>query len=227
MRKIVAGLLMVAAAGCGTSSSSNGEQLAGMIKGQPFAPAEIVFVGPKSSAGCTFDGMSIPDNVNVSAVTLAFSAQAGVCDLAKNPCQARKNFTYASGVLAHGGLGTMALDAGTYKVYADQQSAQVDIGSAGLGLRAGVLVGDRTDASCMPGIDPQNPSASAASGTITLTSVSATQIAGTIDVTFKDGGYLKGPFTASGCAAPMLDTCTIDMKNLPMIPQCTSTPTCQ
>lgn len=222
MRKLLALSAALALAACGDDDDESGPALTGRLNGQAFDPTELVFSGPRSSDTCSIDvgvGAAIP--FANSAVILGFAAQPGLCALATNPCAGRRSFPFVWGLVATAVLAGTAqpVATGPYTVYADITRVPFDPLNPTAPLRAAVFRGERTDASCLPVADPP-----VASGTIRIDAIGATEVRGEIDVTFADGqgGFLRGPFTATPCAGAEFDVC------LPEPPACTTgAPTCQ
>lgn len=220
MRKLlVLTVALAAVAGCG-DDDDGGPSLTGRIHGETFNPVEMVFSGPSTDPGCSYQ---LPTGGAItfanSALVLGFSAQPGVCALATDPCSGKKSFPFVWGLVASASLiGTaQPVGAGSYTVYAD--IFQAVPGDLTAPIRAAVFQAQRTDATtCLPDDDPPS-----ASGTIRIDVISASEVRGEIDVTFTDGqgGFLRGPFTATPCAAEF-DVC------LPAPAECsTGAPVCQ
>lgn len=211
--------LAIAATACGSSSSHDGA-LSGTIRGKSFTVVEAAFVGPESSDSCTIEVPQGSGTITIpyapASVLLGFSSQAGICALAQAPCAERKSFGIVAGALVHARVGLAgpvtapALDAGTYPVVVDPGSLTPDATGA---LRVALVSSEETDATCsdLASVD--------ATGSIVVDAVSATEIRGTVSLTFSDGGRLEGPFVATRCAVSY-DACT------PAPPSCTGTPTC-
>jgi hypothetical protein len=224
MRKLLSFTIALAVlAGCGDDDDDGGPALTGKIRGQTFNPAEVVFAGPQQSASCEFPGF--PITYGIGDALIAFSPEAGAgCALA-DPCQGRKSFTFVAGLLAHAVVPATeqapALDAGSYSVYASLDDAIPDLAASAAGgpVRTSLLTAEQTDASCLPVAAPPS-----ATGTIRIDAVSTTEIRGQIDVTFADGqgGFLRGPFTATPCAAFDFDACFSDVGLT-----CSGAATCQ
>jgi hypothetical protein len=221
MRKLlVLTVALAVLAGCGDDDDDGGDpSLTGRIHGAAFDPVETVFSGPTGSSSCSYE---LPTGGTISfaneALVLGFSAQPGVCALATDPCSGKKSFPFVWGLVASASLigAAQPVGPGSYTVYAD--IFQAVPGDLTAPIRAAVFQGQRTDATCLP--DDAPPSAS---GTIRIDVISASEVRGEIDVTFADGqgGFLRGPFTASPCAAEF-DVC------LPAPAECsTGAPVCQ
>ncbi len=221
MRKLLALSAALALAACGDDDDESGPALTGRLNGQAFDPTELVFSGPRTSNDCSFVlGGGVPVPFANSAVILGFAAQPGLCALATDPCTGRRSFPFVWGLVATAVLGggtAQPVATGSFTVYADiTQAVPADLTAP---IRAAVFRGERTDASCLPVADPP-----VASGTIRIDAIGATEVRGEIDVTFADGqgGFLRGPFTATPCAGAEFDVC------LPEPPACTTgAPTCQ
>lgn len=206
MRKLLSLTIALAIlAACGDDDDDGGgPALTGKLHGQTFDPVEMVFSGPSTDSGCSFElspGSSI--SFANSALVLGFSAQPGVCALATAPCSGKKSFPFVWGLVASASLigAAQPVGTGSYTVYADIfQAVPADLTAP---IRAAVFQAQRTDATCLPDVAPPP-----ASGTVRLDVISASEVRGNIDVTFADGqgGFLRGPFTATPCAADF-DVC--------------------
>lgn len=196
----------LAAAGCG----SNDEKSFGKVFGQDFTPVEVAFVGPANES-CAFPTVP-PTPYSLSAILIGFSSTPGICALATDPCVGHKNFTFVGGTVAHADLDGPApgLQTGTYTVYANPGTATPD---ANLEIRAALLAPVRTDAVCA------ETSGAPGSGTIRLDEIGTTQVRGSVDVTFPDGGWLKGAFVATRCDTTF-DVCEGSPDSCGGIPTC-------
>ncbi len=214
MRRSIAGLAWVVLAACGGGGGGSGGStpVSGTIGGQPFTPAEAsaVVAGP---ATCTVQSQT----VSVKAFALRFTSYTGACtDLTSDPlCKLTASSQSAMVVFADvGAVSPPTLGAGTFQVDPDPTNVR-----PGGGALAGTLVASfggyvATTASC-----PAGTTARVAKGTLTVTSVSATEIAGSIDVIFGTLGTgntfvpgtdtLKGDFTATVCGTLAADLCSL------------------
>lgn len=208
-RRSLVAVILVTLAGCGSSSSSS-EKLTARAFGTTFTPVEVAFVGP-ADASCTFPDPPIA--YANSAVLIGFSAKAGLCARATDPCTGQKDLTFIAGTVAHAQLQSEVapgLQVGTYTVYADVTAALPDLNGE---IRAAVLEPIRSDAACV------ETDGDAGTGTLTLESIETTEVRGRVDVTFPDGGFLRGPFVATPCATTF-EVCSGSPRS------CEGTPTC-
>lgn len=218
--RIALALAALAAAGCGSSSHDSGPtELTGTVRGQPFTVVEAAFAGPETSNACTIDipGLPAPVPYAPSSVLLGFSRSPGLCQTLTTPCAMKKSFGLVGGLLVHArisltGAGVTAppLDAAGYPVVADPGNLTPDATGA---VRVGIFSANETDDACV------DKASIDATGTATISAISANEIRGSLDLTFEDGGKLAGPFVATRCAVTY-DACT------PAPPICNGTPTC-
>lgn len=211
-------LAALAATGCGSDGDGDGPtRLAGTIRGQPFTVVEAAFAGPESSDACTIDAGAGSLPYAPSSVLLGFARSPGLCDLLTAPCALKKGYGLVGGLLVHARIGLLGpvtappLDPASYPVVDDPSTLTPDATGA---VRVGLFSAEETDAACadLPSID-------ATTGTVTLSVVSASELRGTVDLRFEDGGTLQGPFVAARCPVTY-EVCT------PEPPACTGTPTC-
>lgn len=182
-------VLLLTLAGCGSSGSS--EKLTGRAFGAPFTPVEVTYVGP-ADAACQFPAVPPVVYAN-SAVLVGFSSAPGLCALATDPCAGHRDLRFMVGTVAHAQLGTdtaPGLQPGAYTVHDDPTDALPDQNGE---IRAAVLAPVQTDATCLPA------NAAAGTGEIRLDVIGPTELRGHVDVTFPDGGFLRGPFVATRC----------------------------
>jgi len=217
----VAAVSMMAACGGGGGGSSEGA-VSGTIGGQAFTPTETraVIAGPSN---CTVQ--STP--VNVKAFALRFASFTGVCTaLASDPlCELTHSAQTVSVVFADVGVGGVSptLGAGTFTLTSDPTSltgaeahtnpSDPLVGTLSIAFGGAVVTG----ASCQMATAPQ-----AAQGTLTVKSVTASEITGSVDLTFGTGtDMLKGDFAAALCS-PITDVCPLAETG----GTCSGTPTC-
>lgn len=213
-------LAALAAAGCGSSGNDGGPTaLAGTVRGQPFTVVEAAFAGPETSNDCSIEvGLPAPLPYAPSSVLIGFSKSPGICDTLTAPCAMKKRFGLVGGMLVHARIGLSGaaavtappLDAASYPVVADPSTLTPDSTGA---VRVGIFSAEETDDACL------DEASIGATGTATISAVSASEIRGSLDLTFEDGGTLKGPFVAQRCAVTY-DACD------PAPPICNGTPTC-
>jgi hypothetical protein len=217
MRRWLVGMASVALAACGSGSGSGGggsHAVAGTIGGQAFTPAEVsaVVAGP---ATCTVQ----TNTVDVKAFAIRLASFTGVCaDLASDPlCKLDASSRSVTLVFADIGVaGTApALGAGTFQVDPNPANAQVVTSGPLAGtLYASFATAVETGATCPAGTVGQ-----VAKGTLTIGSVDAATVTGSLDLTFGtvDQAFaftpgtdtLKGDFTATVCAEAIGDLCSI------------------
>jgi hypothetical protein len=207
--RVLSSVAAAAALGCGSSSSSVPATLTAVIGGHTFNPGEVVFV-PEKSATCNFAGTPVP----LTAMVLGLSETTGACGLLQMPCAGRASFRLSVaavglGILPWSGNPTPAaqqLEPGDYRVYdstADLQALELAALTAHK-IQASFAATESTDATCHFPADP-----TALKGNIHIDSISATQVTGTIDATAAMGDSVRGPFTASACAVPGFDPCSM------------------
>ncbi|ACL67554.1 conserved hypothetical protein [Anaeromyxobacter dehalogenans 2CP-1] len=218
--RIALALAALSAAGCGSSSNDGGgpTELTGTIRGQPFTVVEAAFAGPEASNDCSIEvGLPAPLPYAPSSVLIGFSKSPGLCQTLTTPCAMKKSFGLVGGLLVHARIGQPGtpvtappLDAAGYTVVTDPSSLTPDATGA---VRVGIFSANETDDACV------DKASIDATGTATVTAISANEIRGSLDLTFTDGGTLKGPFVAQKCAVTY-DACD------PAPPVCNGTPTC-
>jgi hypothetical protein len=168
----------MAAALLTAACDSNGlSGFTGTVHGQSFSPTEAISNATPVSAG----------SANTAAVILISNASGSCTDAAAD--RQPKNTTSMLITLADVNLTTGATAApiapGVYTV------------SPGRALRSAIVVFETTDASCQA-ISSQ--SASAASGTVSLNSVSDGAYAGRFDLMMDSSDHVTGTFNAVTCA---------------------------
>lgn len=212
-------LAALAAAGCGSSSNDSGPtELTGTVRGLPFTVVEAAFAGPETSNDCSIDFQGSPTPVPYapSSVLIGFSKSPGLCQTLTTPCAMKKSFGLVGGLLVHARISLTGapvappLDAASYPVVTDLGSLSPDTTGA---VRVGMLSAEETDDACL------DKASIGATGTATISAISANEIRGSLDLTFEDGGKLAGPFVATRCDVTY-DACT------PEPPICNGTPTC-
>ncbi len=200
MRKLVLAAA-VAVMACGSSSSSS-SSATGTIGGSPFSPAETAafYVAPVT---CSLPAVG---DKALTAVGVAFNSTTGTCNDVVQ-CVTHRNSREVMVVIAKFpviGSGQPVITTGDYAVGASMSTPQ--IGADGMGTVAfATATSTANDATCTPTV--HTPS-TAASSTIHLGEVSASRIAGTVDLTFDDGGTLSGSFSVTPCGSTP-DVCTL------------------
>lgn len=214
MRRCLVGIAWITLTACGGGGGSSSNPVSGNIGGQPFAPAgtSAVVAGP---AMCTV----LSQNVNVKAFAVRFATFADVCpDLASDPlCKLEASSRSVTVVFADIGVaGTgPSLGTGTFNVDPNPANAQaVTTGPLAGTLYASFAASVTTTASCPAGTVGQ-----VAKGTLTISTVNSTTIAGSLDLTFGtvDQAFnftpgtdtLKGDFSATVCTQSIGDLCSL------------------
>ena len=223
MRRWLVGFGFVALTACGGGGGgSSSNPVSGTIGGQAFTPAEVsaVVAGPSH---CTV----MSNDVDVKAFALRFASFTGVCTaLASDPlCELTHSAQSVTVVFADVGVGMTppTLGAGTFTLTTDPTSltsaeahtnpSDPLVGTLSIAFGGAIV----TDATCQMATAPQ-----VAQGTLTVSSVSATQIKGSVDLTFGTGtDKLKGDFTAALCS-PIENVCPLADSG----GTCTGAPTC-
>ena len=172
-------------AGCHSSSSSSGGAsitVSGTVGGEGL---EFIDVGGFASQGVGANGQ-------FSSVSVFATSKFGACGWADQSNLSRANLTsFFMLIQNNGGTSPTPVTPGTYKLGFSTLNTD-----AGVNEQVNASLGS-TDSSCMPvgfnGIQ-------ASQGTITLSSITKTQIAGSFDVSFYTmGDHLSGSFTAPVC----------------------------
>ncbi|HVP66458.1 MAG TPA: hypothetical protein VMT17_04270 [Anaeromyxobacteraceae bacterium] len=201
MKRLYAVAATAALLCCGKSSS--GPVYDGGIVGTPpagqagfsFAPADgaALFVGP---ATCTQEGVT----AQFTGLFLGFSGYSNVCGFMRThgaQCAdvGKASTTFVGVVILKGALGSVsAIGPGTYDV--GEVTGTTEVTATG----ATVTV---NDAACTNG--GPDPSTNPVGGTLTITSASAGDVKGTVDLTWTGGGF-SGPFEVIGCTTSV-DVC--------------------
>lgn len=158
------------------SSPSGSAAISGVVDGVSFAPIGAVDVGPTAtSSSVSGDADAASATTSSSGAIIFLSEKANTCSAAHLAS------TNALQVFLFGDVAP-----GTYRV---ETSADALGASGTVAASLGSF-----DASCKEAAAP----AAATSGTITITSVTATALEGSADLTF-DGGKISGTFTAPIC----------------------------
>jgi len=215
MHRVATALAVLLLAACGSSTPSDAGLgtptlvAGGQSTALPQAAAVII-----ASKSCSLSGFS----ANVGSVALAFSNHELAATRITDPCQA-----YASDILGFAAVvrinplgGSADVGQGTYTI-----STQPD--PVTLALAAGGFA--RTSATCAP-VTSGVPQITG--GKVVLTGVSATRVAGNVDLTLENGGTFKGGFDAPVLTVPGLDICALQTSGgAGVFPTCTSTVTCR
>ena len=201
MKRWIIGAATAVLVSCGSSSS--GTTYNGGINGTPpggnsgfvFTPVDggALIVGQTS---CTISSTS----AKVTGLLLGFSSYSGMCGFVRSHGVGCLDTGKASATF----VGIAVFDAdllaaspigpGTYTM-----NTQVPAGATGFIVTEGTVT--VTDAGCVDsGPDPLS-----LGGTITITSASAAQVTGSVNLTWTGGGF-SGPFDVVGCTASV-DVC--------------------
>jgi len=166
-------LLAATAAAAGLACTAPGDQAA--------PPLQVRGAVAMASGADACDVSGTPLTLTALGVLLSPSSDGAFLSDPANLCKQRANETTVHLVLWATGAGAPATFApGSYAVHQD---------AAG-GLSAFQV---HLDAAC----SPTPPNVLASSGTLTLTSVTATRVTGTLDLAFADGRSLASPFDAA------------------------------
>jgi len=187
MMRAICMALALSALSCSSGSSSDmgGGQLSGVLQGAAFNPAEGgAVVIPPGNCDTSF----------YSALILGFSATSGLCTYAQEAmlCDARASDTILTvGVVDVGTGAQTPVGPGTYTI-GGSSSRQVTASFT------------KTDATCTDSV----PGTVTASGTVTLSTITASRVAGSVDLTFSDGSHAQGSFDVALCSVTV-DFCGV------------------
>lgn len=236
MRRSLVGFVVVSLAACGGGGGGGGSTStapSGTIGGQAFTPAETVAVVTGTST-CPIPGGG-GATFSAKAFALRFGDFTGECtDLESDAlCKLKANARTITIVFADvGATASPTLGAGTFTLTTDPTSLTsaelhtdpADPLAGTLSLAFGGSVA--TTATC-----PANTVGQVAQGTLKVTSVSATGITGSVDLTFgtlngstfvPGTDKLKGDFKATTMCTPISDVCSLAATG----GACTGVPTC-
>ena len=214
MRRIESLVLAMALCAC---DGSNGEPapappVSGSIMGSQFTPADrgALVLAP---APCDIPGLGTR---SLAVLALGFSSFPDVCGFVTTTglCgDVASSLIIGVNILSAPATGTAApIGPGTYAIGVSEDG-QGNILAADAGIT-------KVDAACASA--PAIPTAQA--GSITITAVSP-RVAGTLDVTYSDGGRLAGSFDLERCSAAV-DFCTVIADSCATRPCCTTATTC-
>jgi hypothetical protein len=200
--------------GCGSSSSDGsstggggggggGTLPSGTLAGTAFTPADgTAAVLPPTA--CSVAGTS----VNGTAVTMVFSSITSTCTTyqALGACNDKANVTVVTAGIARvnaaGGTAS-AIGPGTYNL-----TTGTPVPDATGNYNYVFLGYSRTNATCVNAA----ATVTATSGSITITSITATRATGSINIAFSDGSTFSGPFDVALCSVSFnvcaLQSCT-------------------
>lgn len=187
MRRSLCVALALGALSCSSSSGGDGGggQLSGVLQGAAFNPAEGgALVIPPGNCDTSF----------YSALLLGFSATSGLCTYAQTAmlCDARASDTILTLAVIDVGTSAQApVVPGTYTVG----------GGSGYEVSASYT---KTDATCVDSV----PGTVTASGTVTVSTITASRVTGSVDVTFSDGSHVQGSFDVALCSVTV-DFCGV------------------
>lgn len=197
MRKLVV-LLTLAGAACGGGGGGGGStgSASGTVGGTAFSAAETV-AALMDPAPCPVTSLG---TVEVGALGIRFATFTGTCgDLTHSTCVSHRSSRSVTLTVARAATGTASANIGP-GTYAVADTDQFTIGTSGA-LELALGNATTTDAQCAD-------TTSAATGSLRIDQVSASQVTGHVDVSFADGGKLQGDFIASRC--PFVPaTCTV------------------
>ncbi len=189
-------VVALVASACSSSSSTGTASISGTVASTTFTVASTVAVlVPSASTNCDVEPDGGTQCVTVSsgqvlAVVLTNRAVAS-CSTVLGDIATRSAANFSN-------LDSLALDVGTssgditprtYPILTSQAEAAGTSGST-----AGLTT---TDGTCNQKLDT-----SATSGSVVITSISSTEVAGTYDVTFGTSGSFKGSFDVPICDLP-------------------------
>jgi len=209
-RAILAGTLSLLAVACaGNDQKSPG--LAGTVGGQPFSPADVRAALADSGTGtCSLNLFSsTPVDVYISGLILVFTGWADACaDYASPACVFHadgQTVTLVVARLALPGSFTSAppIQARTYTIAPDASTVNGD----GTGAYVAAFA-DATSFGASPTCDPTT-SPAVLGGSLQLTTVAQSGVAGHVEVHFDGGGSLSGDFSAQACPGVAPDICQL------------------
>jgi hypothetical protein len=193
----------------GTSSSPPGAALSGTMFGQPFTPADAAALLP-GQGSCSLSSVT----AGVTGLAVRFSSFQGLCSLMTSEnrtCGSRANTTVLTLLVVSAKIGGTAapIQPGTYNITTTIPTPSAQGNTVAEGFAA--KIGDCTTP----------PSTSfTASGTITIDTIGS-NVAGSADVTFSDGGHVSGSFSAPICGI-QVDACTVlgDLQASCIVQEC-------
>ena len=208
---VVAGVLLA----CGSSSNNNNTGTSVALSGSAnisgtLNQATAIVVNGKS---CRTSNV----NLTASAGFIGFSTLSNACQKIQQR-QDPANATIAAVALARIGTGTsVPLAVGTYTFF-DTSTGGIppfDLTTQTASLVvAGTATKNGGPASTGNGCTTVEE-AHVTGGTVTLTTVSASEVAGTVNLTLSNGGTISGSFTAPLCTTSADITATCDLSGLP------------
>lgn len=220
MRKLVLSLA-VAAMACG-SSSSNSNSVTGTIGGSSFSPAEVAgfYVAPQTC------NLPVVGSTPLTAIGIFFNSTTNTCNDVVQ-CVAHRSAREVTVVIAKFPLiqtgAQPSITTGDYTIaggatsISQPQSVDPNTGIATIAFATATRTAN--DVTCTPTV---SFAAASPAGTVHISDVSATHIAGTVNLTFEDGGTLSGSFSVTPCGtAP--NVCTLAQAG----GLCSGAPTCQ
>jgi len=208
-RRVLFGTLSLLALACGKDQKSPG--LAGTVGGKGFAPMDVRAVLADSGSGtCALPLFSSTTvDVYVSGLIVVLTSWADACaDYASPSCVFHANGQTITLVVARLGLsGSVSsappIQARTYTLGPDASYLNGD--------GSGLYVSAFADATSFGGAPTCDPTTSPAvlGGTLTLSTVASSGVAGHVEVSFQDGGSLSGDFSAEACPGLAPDICQL------------------
>ena len=209
MRKWVVGTATAVLVSCGSSSSPPPPSYDGGIVGTPPGGSSGFVFTPVDGAALTIGQTSCTVSgtpVKITGLFVGFSSFPGVCDFARThgvQCldSGKASATFVAITIADIDLlSAAAIAPGIYSI-----NTQVPTGTGTIVTEGIVSV---TDAACAD----SGPASTALSGTITITSASAAEVKGSVNLTWT-GGAFTGPFDVVGCTASV-DICGLANNTL-------------
>lgn len=184
--------LAAALAACGGSSSPRPPLYQGFT---PLEGTAVVF--PRTTCDVAFVG-----STSAVGVAVTLTDFAGTCDFltATGMCGSRAGSTFimaaAVDAVEGGGLAPAVPRAGTYPYLSEPPSGA---------FRAAIGTAVRTDAACaaQPGT-----SLDMTAGSVVISSITDTEVTGSLSLVFEDGTAYQHPFSLARCAPPA-DLCSI------------------
>jgi hypothetical protein len=202
LRSIVAaGIVSLLIAGCGDddepAASAPPTGVSGTVLGQPFQPVDSSGL-VLSSDTCSFSGFQ----ARASGLLLGFGSFSGLCALVTQGqgCSTKANATIVTVLLVRANVAGAAPGAVQPGTYAISSATPAPDGQGNITIPQALVA--RTDATCAT---PQGTPV-ATSGTVRIDAVGA-RIAGSLDLTFPDGGRVSGAFDVPACGF-QTDVCT-------------------
>lgn len=178
---LVSVFLTACGGGGGGGGGGPGSPVTGTLQGAAFTPVEGggLALGPTT---CTVG----PATINAAALILGFSSFSGLCAFgeASHFCDEKASATIFTVSIAKIGAGPQT---------------PVGPGNYTLGTTSSQVVDAsyvKTNAACVDSV----PGTVTASGQVVISSISATRVVGSLDVSFSDGSRMQGAFDVGLCS---------------------------